>query len=138
MKFFADMVPDQRLKMMRLIEKGSMPSYTTVFKQGDEGDNFYLIVRGSVSIHVRDSAGPPQPKPSAIQALQIRRLQRAGGAGGKSTSADSDDDGDDESSPSGADALSVDDNICRRERIRAPSIGAHSRLPQWGQSCTTS
>ncbi|SPR02051.1 unnamed protein product (mitochondrion) [Plasmodiophora brassicae] len=122
-KFFADMVPDQRLKMMRLIEKGSMPSYTTVFKQGDEGDNFYLIVRGSVSIHVRDSAGPPQPKPSAIQALQIRRLQRAGGAGGKSTSADSDDDGDDESSPSGADALSVDDNIFMHNELISEIYG---------------
>ncbi len=54
------------VKLAAHLEPVALPSGTTLFRQGDPGDAFFLVVRGSVGIYV---SGPPDTEDSRVAIL---------------------------------------------------------------------
>lgn len=51
---FCNISSEQRQELCRFIELVSLPGDAVVFEQGDEGDSYYVVLVGSVSVIVRD------------------------------------------------------------------------------------
>lgn len=53
-KFFQDLGEHEKIQVCRYLKLEGAPGDTTIFKQGDRGDKFYLILCGSVGVFIKD------------------------------------------------------------------------------------
>eukprot|EP00435_Cladocopium_sp_Y103_P022178 s168_g5.t1 len=53
-KFFQDLGEHEKIQVCRYLKLEGAPRDTTLFKQGDRGDKFYLILCGSVGIFIKE------------------------------------------------------------------------------------
>lgn len=53
-KFFQDLGEHEKIQVCRYLKLEGAPGDTTLFKQGDRGDKFYLILCGSVGVFIKD------------------------------------------------------------------------------------
>ncbi|CAK9117909.1 unnamed protein product [Durusdinium trenchii] len=53
-KFFQDLGENERMQVCRYLKLEGAPRDSTVFKQGDRGDKFYLILYGSVGVFITE------------------------------------------------------------------------------------
>ncbi|CAJ1390172.1 unnamed protein product [Effrenium voratum] len=53
-KFFQDLGDNEQMQVCQHLKLEGAPRDTTLFKQGDPGDKFYLILCGSVGIFIKD------------------------------------------------------------------------------------
>ncbi len=54
---FAGLTPSLLVEVAQKMHKETFPAGTTLFRQGDHGDTFYLIREGKVDVFVEDDAG---------------------------------------------------------------------------------
>src|ERR1700742_4110957 len=72
--FLERMSPEMRTFVVRYIEHESHSRDTVVFEEGDPASHVFMLLRGSVSIHVRPkNATPPAPETTAAARLKMRR-----------------------------------------------------------------
>ncbi|CEM31310.1 unnamed protein product [Vitrella brassicaformis CCMP3155] len=80
--FFQNLSPAMRIEVCQLMSYRHLPRETILFNQGDEADNFYMILKGLVGVYIRQKPdqpsnnqtgphpGPPPPPPRAGGARQ--------------------------------------------------------------------
>ena len=74
--FFKEQTPKLRREICRVAQFRSVPKESVVVRQGDAGDSFYVILRGTLSVHLSESAEHMAARMAAQQAEQ-RAAQRA-------------------------------------------------------------
>lgn len=53
-KFFQDLGEHEKMQVCQYLKLEGAPKDSTIFKQGDRGDKFYLILCGSVGVFIKD------------------------------------------------------------------------------------
>lgn len=74
-KFFQDLGEHEKMQVCQYLKLEGAPKDSTIFKQGDRGDKFYLILCGSVGRVVSQKRANSTQMPSRIRAYLCVHFQ---------------------------------------------------------------